>query len=59
MDSFGFALWFVTKLLCSCLCLFNAIIKLQSMDEKIFNDFLIGKWNWNVYVIKAYLIHDL
>jgi hypothetical protein len=24
------------------------------MDEELFNDFLIGKWKWIVYVIKAY-----
>ena len=29
------------------------------MDENMFHDFLIGKWNWIVYVIKAYLFHDL
>ena len=26
--------------------------------KKLFNDFLIGKWNWILYVIKASLIHD-
>ena len=25
----------------------------------MFNDFLIGKWKWILYVMKAYLIHDL
>ena len=29
------------------------------MDERMFNDFLVGKWKWVLYVIKAYLIHDL
>jgi hypothetical protein len=27
--------------------------------KEMFNDFLIGKWKWVLYVIKTYLIHDL
>ena len=42
-----------------CLCVFDAIIELHIMDEKMFNDFLIGRWKWIVYVIRVYLIHDL
>jgi hypothetical protein len=34
-----------TKLLCSGLCLFDAIDDLQAMDKKLFNDFCIGKKN--------------
>ena len=30
-------------LLCSNLCLFDAIVELHAMDENLFNDFLIGK----------------
>ena len=26
------------------------------MDEEVFNDFVIGKWKWVVYVIKALLV---
>ena len=33
----------VAKLLCSCLSLFDAIVKLYAMDEKKFNDLLIRK----------------
>ena len=29
------------------------------MNEKMFNDFLIGKWKWVIHVINAYLIWDL
>ena len=32
---------------------------LHSMDEKVNNDFLIEKWKWIVYVLKACLFHDL
>ena len=42
MDSLEFVLWIVAKLLCSCLCLFDASIKLHTMDEKKSNDFLLG-----------------
>lgn len=47
------------KLLCSCLCVFDVVVELHAMDEKMFNDFLIGKWKWFLYVIKAYLINAL
>jgi hypothetical protein len=47
----SFSLWIVDKLLCSCLCLLDAIIDLHAMDEKIFNDFFIGKGKWVLYVI--------
>ena len=42
MGSFEFVLWIVAKLLCSCLCLFDASIELHYMNEKTFNDFLLG-----------------
>ena len=29
------------------------------MDEKMFNDFLVGTWKWIINVVKAYLFHDL
>ena len=29
------------------------------MDENKFHNFLIGKWKLIVYVLKAYLFHDL
>ena len=29
------------------------------MNENVFNDFLIGMWNWVVYAIKAYLPYGL
>ena len=29
-----------------------------AMNDKMFNDFLIGKWQWILYAIKAYLICD-
>ena len=48
----------VANLLSSCLCFFDAIIELHALDEKALNDFLIGKWKWISYTIKAYLIHD-
>ena len=40
-DPLSFALHIEAKLLCFCLCLFDAIVELQAMDEKII--FLIGK----------------
>ena len=58
MGSLSYALWIMAKLLYSCLCLFYAIIESHVIDEKMFNDFLIGKWKWILLVIKAYLIHD-
>ena len=36
----------------------DAITELHPMDEKMFNDFFIGKWKRFLYVIEAYLIHD-
>ena len=47
-------LWVVT-----CLCLFEAIVELHAMDGIMFNDFLIGKWTWILYVMKTNLIHEL
>ena len=29
------------------------------MDENMINDFLISKWKWIEYVIKACLVHDI
>ena len=42
MGSLDFALHIVAKLLCSCLCLFDAIVDLHAKHEKMFNDYLIG-----------------
>ena len=38
-----FSLQIVPNLLCSCLCLCDIIVGLHAMDEKMFNDILIGK----------------
>ena len=38
-----FALWIVAKLLCSFLCMLDAIVELHATGEKMFNDFLIRK----------------
>ena len=38
----SFVLWIVPIVLCSCLCLFDAIVEFHAMDEKSSNDFLIG-----------------
>ena len=46
MASFHFVVHIVAKLLCFCLCLFDAIAELYAMDDKMFNDFLNGKWEW-------------
>ena len=54
--SLSYALRFVAKLLCFCLCLFDIIVELYAMDEKYF---VLGKWKWNSCVIKAYLIQDM
>ena len=43
MGSIEFALHIVDKLLCFCLCLFDAIVELHAMDDKMFIDLLIGK----------------
>ena len=40
---FSFCLRIVAKLLCWCLCLFDATIEFDAMDEETSNDFLIGK----------------
>jgi hypothetical protein len=42
-DPLSFALHIVAKLLCFCLYLFDAIVELHAMNEKLFNDFLIEK----------------
>ena len=47
------------KLLCSCLCLIDVIVELHVVFEKVFNDFVIERQKWIVYVKKAYMIHDL
>jgi hypothetical protein len=39
--------------------LFDAIVELYVMDNKMSIDFLIRKWAYILRVIKAYLIHDL
>ena len=44
------------KLVCSNLCLFSAIVELHAMAEKLFNDYLIGKWKWILFVIRAYFV---
>ena len=46
MATLSFALQITTKLLCSCLRLFDAIINLHVVDEKLFNHFLIRKRIW-------------
>ena len=33
--------------------------EMHPMDDKMHNDFHIGKWQWIVYVIKACLFHVL
>ena len=35
------------------LCLFDAIVELPAMDEKMFNDIPIGKGKWNLYAIRG------
>ena len=37
------ALWIVVKLLCYFFVLFDAIIELHAMNEKMFNDFFTSK----------------
>ena len=41
--SLNFALQIKVKLLCSCLRLFDVIVKLHAMDENMFKDFLIKR----------------
>ena len=55
----SFALWIEAKLLCYCFCLLDSIVKLHAMDEKLLNDFLIGRWEHILYVINAYLNQEL
>ena len=43
----------------SCLCLLDAIVKLHVMIEKLFNDFLIGRWKWDCICNWFYLIQVL
>ena len=40
----------MAKLVCSCRCFSNLIIKLHAMDEKACNDFLIVKNESEFYV---------
>ena len=54
MGSLEFCSPVLGKLLCSCLCFYDAVVELQTMNGKIFNDFLIGKSKWILYVIKAF-----
>ena len=46
MAPLSFSLHIVAKLLCSCLCLFEVIVKLHAMDIRMLNDFFIRKWKW-------------
>ena len=56
---FFFSLKVMAKLKCSCLwTLFDTIVELHAVDEKLFSDLLIGKWELILCVIKAYLIQD-
>ena len=43
MGSLEFSLWIEVELLCYFLCLVDAIGELHAMDEKMFDDFLIGR----------------
>ena len=43
MGSLEFSFADCANLLCSSLCLLHAILELHVMDEKMVNDFLIGK----------------
>ena len=42
-----------------CICLFDAIVDLHAMDDKMLNDFRIGKWKWIFYVRNSYSIWDI
>jgi len=54
VGSLEFVLWIVAKLLCTCLCLFDAIVELHPIiDDKIFNTFFFEKQKWILYVIKV------
>ena len=37
----------------------TCVVGSHSYEWKMFKDFLIGKWKWIKYVIKAYVFHDL
>jgi hypothetical protein len=43
MGSLEFCSPVLGELLGSCLCFFDAVVELQAMNGKTFNDFLIGK----------------
>ena len=43
MASLNLALHVVAKLLCFCLCLFDAIVELHAMDDKVFINLLTKK----------------
>ena len=45
--------------MCACICFLDTIGELHTMDDKMFNDFLIGHGKWVLYAIKAYLIQVL
>ena len=65
--AFGFQVFinfiFLSKLwlsyLCSCLSLFDAIVELHAMDAIMLEKFCIGKQEWMLHVIEAYLVYDL
>ena len=40
-------------------CLGSLYYELYLLDEKIFYDLFVGKWKWILYIIRAYLFHDL
>ena len=46
MALLNYALRIVSKLSCSCLCLFDAIDEFHAMNE---NDYFNGKWNFDCY----------
>ena len=39
----SFPLQIVAKLICSCHCLFDVIVEVHAMHERVFNDFLVVK----------------
>ena len=57
--SFSFSMWIMPRLLCSCPCLLDVIFELHVMNETMFNDFLIGKWKWILYVVTSHLFQKL
>ena len=54
----SFALHVLAKSLCFCLCLFDAIVDLHAMAEKMSNDLSLES-DSEFHVIKTHLIHDL